>query len=215
MTNLFTRIKDVVMADLNDALNQKEKQNPIALLNQYLRQCEQETEKVGKLVERQAHLKEEFSRECRLAGEMAEKRKHQSEIAANAGETDLSQFASEEHQLYAERASRLQAALTQATGQLSDLERKHEDMKQKLKDMQLRRMELMGRENVARANQWISQVTDSETSHTSQPNSKFKDIETYLDRLEKNITNAFHQSTIDERIAQIEKMQNREKGSSN
>ncbi|HJV32373.1 MAG TPA: PspA/IM30 family protein, partial [Bacillales bacterium] len=56
MTNLFTRIKNSITADLHEALDHKEKQNPIALLNQYLRQCEMETEKVRKLLERQYTL---------------------------------------------------------------------------------------------------------------------------------------------------------------
>ena len=216
MTNLFSRMKDVIMADLNEALNQKEKQDPIALLNQYLRQCEQETKKVGKLVERQARLKEEFTKEYALAAELAEKRQHQAEIASKAGETELFEFASNEQQLFAERASRIKEALGQAAEQLSDLERKHGDMKQKLKDMQLRRMELMGRENVARANLRINQMTESQEFTDSQPYSKFKDIENYLDRLEQKITNSFHQSTIDERIAKIEKeIQNSDQDSLN
>ncbi|WP_251552514.1 PspA/IM30 family protein [Neobacillus muris] len=216
MTNLFSRMKDVIMADLNEALNQKEKQDPIALLNQYLRQCEQETKKVGKLVERQARLKEEFTKEYALAVELAEKRQHQAEIASKAGETELFEFASNEQQLFAERASRIKEALGQAAEQLSDLERKHGDMKQKLKDMQLRRMELMGRENVARANLRINQMTESQEFTDSQPYSKFKDIENYLDRLEQKITNSFHQSTIDERIAKIEKeIQNSDQDSLN
>lgn len=73
MTNLFTRIKDIVVADINEALNQKENKNPIAMLNQYLRECEKETEKVGKLVARQHQLRDEFAREYADAMKMAEK----------------------------------------------------------------------------------------------------------------------------------------------
>ena len=86
MANLFSRIKNTVLADLHDALDQKEQKNPIALLNQYLRECEQETEKVRKLLERQYRLKDEFTREYSQALELAEKRKKQAEIASNAGE---------------------------------------------------------------------------------------------------------------------------------
>ena len=32
MTNLFARIKNTVLADLHEALDQKERKNPIALL---------------------------------------------------------------------------------------------------------------------------------------------------------------------------------------
>ena len=107
MTNLFARIKNTVLADLHEALDQKEQKNPIALLNQYLRECEQETEKVRKLLERQYRLKEEFTREYNQALELAEKRKKQAEIASNAGEVELYQFAIAEQQQYDERILRL------------------------------------------------------------------------------------------------------------
>ena len=204
MTNLFTRIKNTITADLHEALDKKEKQNPIALLNQYLRQCEQETEKVRKLLERQYTLKDEFTKEYHQAVELAEKRKYQAEVASKAGETELYQFASAEHQQYEERASRLSASLEQSKAQLADLERKYEEMKHKLKDMNLRRMELMGRENVTRANLRINQVLDSNT-YSDKSYSKFKDIENYLDRLENQVNSSFYRNTIDSRIAQIEK----------
>ncbi|MFF2447985.1 PspA/IM30 family protein [Neobacillus sp. NPDC058068] len=204
MGNLFTRIKDVIVADLNETLQKKEKENPIALLNEYLRQCEQETAKVGKLVERQSQLKDEFRREYSQAMELAEKRKYQAEIALKAGEEELCQFATAEHQQYSERAQRLNASIASVSKQLQELERKHEEMKRKLKDMQLRRMELMGRENVTRANIGMNQVLESD-SYSNQYNLKFKDIETYLDRLEQKVTSYFNGNTIDAQVAQLEK----------
>ncbi|MGF6951960.1 lia operon protein LiaH [Neobacillus sp. B4I6] len=204
MTNLFTRIKNTITADLHQALDQKDKQNPIALLNQYLRQCEQETEKVRKLLERQYTLKDEFTREYQQASQLAEKRKYQAEIASKAGESELYQFASAEHQQYADRASRLSASLEQVKNQLVELERKYEEMKHKLKDMHLRRMELMGRENVTRANLQINQVLDSNT-YSDKSYSKFKDIENYLDRLEHQVNSSYYRNTIDARVAQLEK----------
>ncbi|WML57497.1 PspA/IM30 family protein [Neobacillus sp. PS2-9] len=204
MTNLFTRIKNTITADLHEALDKKENQNPIALLNQYLRQSEQETEKVRKLLERQNTLKDEFTREYHQAMELAEKRKHQAEVASKAGESELCQFAAAEHQQYADRASRLSASLEQVNGQLGELERKYEEMKHKLKDMHLRRMELMGRENVTRANLQINKVLDSNT-YSDAAYSKFKDIENYLDRLEHQVNSSYYRNTIDARIAQLEK----------
>ncbi|MEH7110493.1 PspA/IM30 family protein [Bacillus sp. JJ1764] len=204
MTNLFSRIKNVVMADLHEAMDQKEQKNPIAMLNQYLRECEMETEKVRKLVERQYKLKDEFSREQRQAADLAEKRKYQAEVALRAGETELHQFAQAEYEQYADRAQRLSASLEQVNGQLAELERKYEEMKHKLKDMHLRRMELMGRENIARANHRINQVLD-QNDYSSKSFSRFKDIDNYLDRLEHQVNSSYYRSTIDARIAQLEK----------
>ncbi|MEH7013868.1 PspA/IM30 family protein [Neobacillus niacini] len=207
MTNLFTRIKNTVTADLNEALDKKEKQNPIALLNQYLRQCEQETEKVGKFLERQSSLKDEFTKELYHAEQLAEKRKYQAEIALKAGETELYQFASDEHQLYSNRSERVRASLEQVKGQLGELERKHGEMKNKLKDMQLRRMELMGRENITRANHRINHVLESNT-YSDNSISRFQEIENYIDRLENQVNHSFNQTTIDARIEQLEKEMN-------
>jgi lia operon protein LiaH len=204
MTNLFTRIKNTITADLQEALDQKEKQNPIAMLNQYLRQCEQETDKVRKLLERQYALKDEFTREHQQAVELAEKRKYQAEVASNAGDTELYQFVTDEHQQYSDRAERLNGSLAQVIEQLGELERKYEEMKHKLKDMDLRRLELMGRENVTRANHRINQVLESNT-YSDQSFSKFKDIENYIDRLEHQVNSSYYRSTIDSKVAQLEK----------
>ncbi|MBS4192126.1 PspA/IM30 family protein [Bacillus sp. FJAT-49705] len=210
MTNLFTRIKNSVLADINEVLDKKEKKNPIALLNQYLRECELETEKVRKLLERQYTLKEEFSREYRQAEELAGKRKRQAEIASQAGENELYLFASKEQANYEDRAARLKDALNQAVQQLADLERKYEEMKHKLKDMHIRRMELMGRENMTRAEVKMNQVLNNDT-YSNQSYSRFQEIESYLDRLEHQVNSSYHSSTIDARIVQIEKdMKNKE-----
>ena len=202
--NLLTRIKNTVMADLHEALDKKESKNPIALLNQYLRECEVETEKVRKLLERQSQLKDQFTREQNQALEMAEKRKYQSEIAMRAGETELQAFAGQEQAQYEERAARLQEAMQNATKQQLELERKYEDMKHKLKDMHIRRLELMGRENVTRAHYRMDQVLDN-NSYSDKAYSKFADMETYLDNLEEKVKSSHYRDTIDGRIAQLEK----------
>lgn len=207
MTNFFTRIKNTITADLHEALDQKEKQNPIALLNRYLRQCELETEKVRKLLERQHTLKDEFTREYQQAVELAEKRTYQAEIASKAGDTELYQFAAAEQNQYTERANRLHASLDQVKGQLGELERKYEEMKHKVKDMHLRRMELMGRENMTRANLQINQVLIC-NSYSDKSYSKFKEIENYLDRLEHQVNSSYYRNTIDVRIAQLEEEMN-------
>ncbi|ESU32160.1 hypothetical protein G3A_12845 [Bacillus sp. 17376] len=204
MANLLTRIKNTVMADLHEALDQKERKNPIVLLNRYLRECENETEKVRKLLERQGQLKEQFAREHQQALEMAEKRKYQSEVAMRAGENDLQEFAQQEQEQYEERAARLKEAMENAAKQQLELERKYEEMNHKLKDMLIRRLELMGRENVKRAHHRMDQMLDN-NSYSDKADSRFADMETYLDQLEEKVNNSYNRNTIDSRIAQLEK----------
>ena len=204
MTNLFTRIKNTVMADLYETLDKKERKNPIAMLNQYLRECELETEKVRKLLERQHQLKDQFTREFHQATEMAEKRGRQAEIAQKAGEAELYQFAAQEQNHFAERASRLKDALANATKQQDELEHKYEEMKHKLKDMHIRRLELMGRENVTRAHHQMDQVIENNT-YSEKSYSRFSEIESYLDRIEQQVNSSYYRNTIDGRIAELEK----------
>ena len=76
---------------------------------------------------------------------------------------ELYQFAAAEHEQYASRAQRIGASLEEVNTQLVELERKYEEMKHKVKDMHIRRMEIMGRENATRANHRMNQVLDSNT----------------------------------------------------
>ncbi|UOQ45205.1 PspA/IM30 family protein [Halobacillus salinarum] len=202
MANLFTRLKDTISADLHDALDQKEERNPIALLNQYLRESEKETEKVRRLVERQYRLKDEFSREYQKALDMAEKRKRQAEIANRAEEQSMYEFASREHEEYAARAQRLKASREDAVEQLETLERKYEEMKHKLKDMHLKRMELMGRENIARAHHRMNQVIEDSAD---KPYSRFSEMDRYIEDLEYKVNSAYYRSTFDSKMANLEK----------
>ena len=204
MKNLFCRIKHSLEADIHGMLDQKEQKNPISSLNNYLRQCEQEAEKVRKLVERQQLLKEEFSREFRHAQDVAEKRKDQAVIASKANETELYQFLVREQAQYEERANRLQGALQTTENQLHDLEQKYEDMKHKLKDMTIRQMEFMGRENVVHAHQRMNQFSTIGGGSDS-PFSRFEEMENYIHRLEQKVNSSYFRHTIDARIEELEK----------
>ncbi|MTH51853.1 PspA/IM30 family protein [Bacillus mangrovi] len=208
MSNLFTRMKDSISADLHELLDHKEEKNPISMLNQYLRECEKETEKVRALVERQYKLKDEFQRELQDALRMAEKRKQQAEIARQAGEADLITFAEREHKHYAERGERLAHSLEEASSQLVTLEHKYEEMKHKLKDMHLRRMDLMGRENTARAQYKMDKVLRREDVASSD---RFAEMERYIDRIEYKVQTDYYRNTIDARTEELQKQLNEQK----
>ncbi|MEK4301589.1 PspA/IM30 family protein [Oceanobacillus sp. FSL W8-0428] len=201
-TNIFTRMKDSISADLHTMMDKKEQNNPIAALNHYLRQSEQEKEKVRKLIDRQYKLKEEFAREYMKAQDLADKRLKQAQIAERAQEEEMHEFALKEHEEYQNRADRMKASREEAITQLENLEQKYEEMKHRLKDMHLRRMELMGRENIAKANHQINRVVDESPE---KPFSKFEEMEQYIENLEYRVNSSYYQSTFDNKIAAIEK----------
>lgn len=204
MSNIFTRMIDSVTADVHELLDKKEQKNPIKMLNQYLRECEQEVEKVRLLVERQYRLKEELSREHAEAKRFYEKRSHQVEVASRAGEVGLYDFALAEKNQYEDRVNRLEDAIAEASRQLDELEFKYAEMKHKLKDMQLRRLEIMGRENVANANQRMNFVLEQQQKGKGEASARFEEMEYYMNRLEKKVETDYYRQTIDARIEQLE-----------
>lgn len=89
MMDLLKRFRYTLEADLHALFDKKEEKNPIAMLNQYIREAEKMTEQTGKLLERQRKLKEELEQKLKATGEMLEKRTKQLELAKASGEEDL------------------------------------------------------------------------------------------------------------------------------
>ena len=69
--------------------------------------------------------------------------------------------------------------------------------------MHIRRMELMGRENIARAHHRMNSVMKTEASYASY--SQFDEMETYIDQLENQINTNYYRQTVDSKIAELEK----------
>jgi phage shock protein A len=204
MAGIFTKLKTVLEAEMFELVEGKEQKNPIALLNQYVREAEKEMAKAAKLVERQQLLLEEFKREWILTDEQAQKRGRQALLAEQAGETDLQTFAENEAQIYRGRADRIQQSIEVSQEQLILIEKKSEDMKHKLKEMQMCRLELMGRENVARANSGMNKFLEGKQG-TSNPFARFNELEEYIDRLDKKVGERYEQSMMDARLAELER----------
>ena len=85
MKNLLNRIKYTIQADLHELFDKKEQKNPIAMLNQYIREAEKQTEHTGKLVARQAQLKKELETQLKQTEEMLTKRASQLTLATASG----------------------------------------------------------------------------------------------------------------------------------
>ena len=203
MANLFTRIKNSVEADLHELMDKQEEMNPISRLNHYLRQSEREVEQVQRLIQRQYRLKEEMKRELTVAKEMAEKRKQQANIAKEADNvSELYEFAIREQAVYEERAAKIEHLLVQIGVDLKQPEAKFALMKQKLEDMHIKRLELMGRENIAKVHHKMDKLMESSKSAEDQPTLELDD---YLTQIETRVKTNYYEATIDSRIAEIEK----------
>ncbi|WP_079710520.1 PspA/IM30 family protein [Paraliobacillus ryukyuensis] len=203
MANLFTRLKATVVADFHELLDQKEQKHPMTHLNQYIRNCEEEVKRLKQLIEKQYTIQQEYQKELQLANAMVEKRKRQATLAEEMNEEELVQEATEELQHYQTRANQLSEMADENKNQLSQIETKYVQMKQKLKDLYVKRLELRGRENIARVHKGMNNVLHTELLDKSE--SKFQDVENYIERLEQQVTTKYRLHTLDARFAELEK----------
>jgi len=199
MTSLLTRFKYQIQADLHEFFDKKENKNPIAMLNQYIREAEKQTEQTGELLQRQVELKEKLERELNEATAMLEKRTAQLALATDANEADLIAFAQQEVEVYTVRQSTIQTSLETAKVQIFELETKYETMKHKIKDMKVRQLQLMGKENVVRAHHKMDHIIESKNE------TSFEDLSSYIDHLSSKIDNKYEVTMLETRLAQLEK----------
>ncbi|SDN64238.1 phage shock protein A (PspA) family protein [Psychrobacillus sp. OK028] len=203
MTSLLNRLKYSIEADLHKLFDRKEEKNPIAMLNQYIREAEKQTEQTGKWLERQGNLKQELEKELTETKQMVEKRRKQVELATASGEEDLAAFALAEVNAYEERAIVLQNSIHQTTEELFGLERKYEEMKHKIKDMKVRQLQLMGKENVTRAHHQMDRILQPEQKEKNF--GTFQDMEQYIERLGQKIEKEHEITSMEQRLEMLEK----------
>ncbi|WP_155590386.1 PspA/IM30 family protein [Lysinibacillus cavernae] len=197
--NLFQRFRYTVEADLHQLFDKKEQKNPIAMLNQYIREAEKQTEQTGKLLERQGQLQEKLEQEYKENAELLAKRESQLKLATTSNEQDLIDFATDEVSAYTARNHTLQASIEASTREYFELERKFETMKHKIKDMKVRQLQLMGKENVTRAHHQM----DGMIAKNNKTN--FEDLESYIDKLAYQIDKDHEITTFEARLAELEK----------
>lgn len=197
--NLLQRFRYTIEADLHQLFDKKEQKNPIAMLNQYIREAEKQTEQTGTLLERQGKLKEKMELELKQNADVLAKREAQLQLALASGEQDLIDFASDEVAAYTARNHTLQTSIEVNTREYFELERKFETMKHKIKDMKVRQLQLMGKENVTRAHHQM----DGMISNNNKTN--FEDLESYIEKLAHRIDKDHEVTTFEARLAALEK----------
>ncbi len=203
MATIFTRIKDTVVADFHQLLDQKEQKHPMIKLNQYIRNCEEEVKRLKQLIEKQYAIKQEYRTELQKAKSMVEKRTAQQTLAEEMGEEQLQQEATEELQRYQARVDQLTEMTEQNSQQLDQIETKYVEMRQKLKDLYVKRLELKGRENIAKVHKGINKVLHTEMLNKSE--TAFQEVENYIERLEQQVSTDHRLHTLDARFSELEK----------
>ncbi|SEO03024.1 phage shock protein A (PspA) family protein [Amphibacillus marinus] len=203
MTNVFTRLKDTIVADFHQLLDQKEEKHPMTHLNQYIRKCEDEVKKLKSLIEKQYVIKQQYQKELSQAKHMLEKREKQVALAERMDEFELLEEAKLEVEQYRARVEQLSEMSGSATKQIEEIETKYGEMQHQLKNLYVKRLELKGRENIARVHKGINQVLQAD--YLDRSSNKFAEAEDYIERLEQKVRTNYRLHTLDARFAELEK----------
>lgn len=203
MTTLWQRLKFAVATDMDALLDKKEEKNPISLLNKYIQEAEKETETAGKWLERQTSLHAKLERELQEAQIFLEKRQAQAELAQSAGVSDLSQFAEQEVAAYSSRVDELRKTLDENAAESVALEKRYEEMKHKVKDMKVRQLQLMGKENATRAHYQMDKILSPEL--VAERIGSFDDMASYIKSLGNKVEERHERSTMERRLEALEK----------
>lgn len=203
MTSLWERFKFAVATDLDAVVSKKEEKNPIAVLNRYILEAEKQTADTGKWVERQAQLNVKLEKELDEAANMLNKRQSQLELAQASGESDLSAFAEMEVAAYSNRVSELKHSISENLEELTVLEQRYEEMKHKVKDMKVKQLQLMGKENATRAHHQMDKVLNPELA--AERLGSYDDMASYIKNLGAKVEQDHERSAMERRLELLEK----------
>ncbi|WJY26648.1 PspA/IM30 family protein [Sporosarcina trichiuri] len=162
MNELWYKFKFAVQEDLEKLTEKRTPHHAADVLNETIKEAEQQTAAVGKLMDRQRLLRDEITKELAEAERMAAKRKEQLQLAEATEDDELISYAADEVHAYERRRDELQALADETTQSMLKLERRFENMKHKVKDMKVRRLKLMGEENENRANYRMDRIFNAD-----------------------------------------------------
>ena len=155
----FKRIFRIGQANVNAALDQMEE--PVKMIEQILRELEDDLAKVTAAVTTQMAVEKRFERELKEAEETVEKRDQQARKAMERGEEELAREALLDKKRYTEKRDSLQKNYDIAKANSDKLRKQLQNMRDKVEEMKAQKGTLVAQAQAARATQKINQTMSS------------------------------------------------------
>lgn len=179
---VFQRIKDMTKASIHDMLDRVE--DPIVMLNQYLRDMEEEIAQAEVTVAKQlAHER----RMLQKVGETKRRRddsEQKAEQLIRSGQEEAAREALEEKLYYDEKLAEYEDMYKTAKEQADDLQSQLHEMKDEFYKMRNKRNELKARARMASAQKQMSEISSVHTLESGHASKGFHRMEEKIMEME-------------------------------
>lgn len=156
MANFFDKMKEWNKEVTKKIDERAEKRR--SSVTYYMDKTKAEMKDAERMVEKQRELKSLFYKEYKEMETYVEKRRRQVEIAEEAGETKLAEFAKAEVAQYEEQLQTTKGHYEQASKQLEDLELRMHEMRLKWKNLKTQHLAEMAEKNAAETSEKMDKV---------------------------------------------------------
>lgn len=199
---VFKRIRDITMATIHESLDAVE--NPIAMLNQYLRDMEEEIQRAEQSIVKQTMIEKKFNEYKTQSQKMLDKRMRQATLAVEAGEEDLARRALSEKKQHQIKVEQYTQMTQDAHQQVMDLKEQLKEMRDKYSQMRDRKFEHISRANAARTKKQMHQAiskfdNESALKGFQRMEEKITEMET-----EVEVRGQGHKNSTHQRLAALE-----------
>ncbi len=202
---LFKRLRDLTMASVNDLLDKAE--DPVKMLNQFLRDMEEDIQEAEAAVAKQIALEKKFKQQVEEAQEMVTRREEQALKALEQGNEELARRALQDKKEHQARLDEMTKQYDVAKANADQLRTQLEEMKDEFGKMKNKREVLVARAEAAKAQKQINQAmsgfgTDNAAKGFSRMEEKVLQLEAEAEASSELRSKG---KSLDDELAQLDK----------